>query len=237
MPTTLILLALAPVVIIAVYIYVRDKYEHEPLSILITALIVGALICFPISYIEKFISSLWENKEPSLSNAAFTAFGVAAFTEEIFKFLALYLLIWKNRNFNEKFDGIVYAVFVSLGFAGIENILYVTNYGANIGYIRAFTAVPGHAFFGVAMGYYFGIAKFYPDKRRISLLLAFIIPFALHGIYDFILMSEYKYLMFIYVPFLILLWYMGLKQMKRLSEQSIFRNDGFGKQDTNLFGF
>ncbi len=237
MPITLFILALAPVVIIAIYIYIRDKYEHEPLGILITALLVGILICFPVSYIERFISSLRQYPESSLSGAAYTAFAVAAFTEEFFKFIALLLLIWNNKNFNEKFDGIVYAVFISLGFAGIENILYVTNYGINTGIVRAITAVPGHAFFGIAMGYYFGIAKFYPNKRQISLLLAFIVPFILHGIYDFILMSEYEYLMLIYVPFLIFLWLLGLKQMRRLSEQSIFRNDGIGKQDTNLFGF
>ena len=237
MHASLFLLAIAPVVIIAVYIYIRDKYEHEPLGILITALLTGAFICFPVSYIENFFSSLWMPSENNLSNAAFTAFIVAAFTEEGFKFIALYLLIWKNKNFNEKFDGIVYAVFISLGFAGVENILYVSNYGVNVGIVRAITAVPGHAFFGVAMGYYFGIAKFYPKKRLSSLLLAFFVAFVLHGIYDFILMSEYEYMLFIYIPFLILLWYRGLKQMRQLSEQSIFRNDGIGKQDTNLFGF
>jgi len=223
MSTTLIFIALAPVVIIAVYIYIRDKYEHEPIGILLTTLVAGALICFPIMYFEKLMVDLPIHPNSKLGDAAYTAFAVASFVEESFKYLALFLLIWNNKNFNEKFDGIVYAVFISLGFAAVENIMYVSSFGQSVGYMRAITAVPAHAIFGVAMGYYFGIAKFYPIKRKLFLKLAFLVPFLFHGFYDFILMSEHKYLMFVYVPFIILMWYIGLKQMKRLSDQSIFR--------------
>ncbi len=225
MSTSLIIIALAPVVIIAIYIYIRDKYEHEPIGILLTTLAAGALICFPIIFFEKIIFNLPIQPISNLGDAAYNAFAVASFTEEAFKYLALFLLIWNNRNFNEKFDGIVYAVFISLGFAAVENIMYVNNYGQSVGYMRAITAVPAHAIFGVAMGYYFGIAKFYPHKRKLFLLLAFTVPFLLHGIYDFILMSEFKYLMYVYVPFIVLMWYFGFKQMKRLSDQSIFRKN------------
>ena len=99
-----------------------------------------------------------------LSYAAYTAFIVAALTEEGMKFLAFYFFFWKNRNFNERFDGIVYAVYISLGFAGIENILYVFTGGYSVGVIRALTAVPAHALFGIVMGYYFGMAKFNPGR-------------------------------------------------------------------------
>jgi RsiW-degrading membrane proteinase PrsW (M82 family) len=159
-----------------------------------------------------------------LASAAWGGFVVAAFTEELFKLLALYLLIWRNRHFNEKFDGIVYATFISLGFAGVENILYVTDGGMTVGITRAFTAVPAHALFGIVMGYQFGLAKFYPKERSWRLLLALVIPIMLHGIYDFILMSGHPSLLFVFIPFLIFLWLFGFRRIRQLSERSIYRN-------------
>ncbi len=232
----LLFISLAPVVVISFYVYIRDKYDKEPLSILISALLVGALASIPILFIERQIEQLSTFFSDPLSLAAFNAFAVAAFSEELIKMLALFIIIWNNRNFNEKFDGIVYAVFISLGFAAIENILYVFNHGYDVGVARAFTAVPAHAFFGITMGYYFGLARFYPDKRYRYLAASFTLPFLFHGIYDFILMSEYNYYLYFFIPFILLLFYLGMKQMKSLSEQSFFRNDGIGKQDSNILG-
>ena len=229
-------ISLAPVVIFAVYIYIRDKYEHEPIGLLILSLLVGALITIPIIYLERFISQFMTSFSSNIGAAAFRAFALAAFSEEIFKYFGFFLLIWGNKHFNEKFDGIVYAVFISLGFAAVENVLYVTSYGYDVGIVRAITAVPAHALDGVAMGYFFGLAKFYPLKRKTYLCYAFLMPFILHGIYDFILMAEFKFMWFLFIPFILLLWYYGLKLMKTLSEQSVYRNDGIGNQDSNIFG-
>ncbi len=140
-----------------------------------------------------------------------------------FKFLFLFLLAWKSRSFNEKFDGIVYAVFVSLGFAAVENILYVIDGGSQVGFIRALTAVPGHALFGIAMGYHLGIARMYAEIRRRHLLYALLVPVILHGIYDFILMSGHPYLLLLFGLYLAYLWYGGFRQMKVLSDSSLFR--------------
>lgn len=223
-----LLLAFAPVLIIAVYIYYRDKYEHEPIVMLVRTFLLGALITVPIMFVENLLDDYWTNKfladAHKLTNAAYVAFIVAAFTEEAFKYLAFFF-IWRNKNFNELFDGIVYAVFISLGFASIENILYVFQHGTEVGLLRAFTAVPAHALFGVTMGYYFGTAKFYPKQRAGKLILAIIVPILLHGIYDFILMSENTYLLISFVPFIIFLWLIGFKRMKTHSENSVFRED------------
>ena len=232
----LLFISLAPVVIIAIYIYIRDKYEHEPIGALISALLTGAIVTIPIIFTEKYLSTLNPFYSLKEGNAFYTAFVVAGFTEETFKLAGLLLLIWYNRNFNEKFDGIVYAVFISLGFATAENIMYVFSYGYNVGIVRALTAVPAHALFGVAMGYYFAIAKFYPSKRSLYIFYSFFIPVILHGLYDYLLMSEMKIMTIIFIPFIILLWIYGLKNMKKLSEQSVYRNDGIGKQNSNFFG-
>ena len=222
--TTLLLVSLAPVFVIAFYIYFRDKYEKEPWSLLLKAMLAGAVISLPVIFFEKTISA-FGTILPSVGKAAWEAFMVAALCEEAFKYTALYLLIWKNKEFNEKFDGIVYAVFVSLGFALVENILYVFDTGFSTGLIRAFTAVPAHALFGVTMGFFFGLAKFYPKKRKNYLIWSFLLPFVLHGIYDFILMSGLNFLLWTFVPFIIFLWLSGLRKLKSLNNISVYNTD------------
>jgi RsiW-degrading membrane proteinase PrsW (M82 family) len=217
----LILLSLAPVFIIAGYIYYRDKYEKEPLQLLWKALLAGALIVIPVLFTERFLS-LFLPLFPGILNAAYNAFVVAAFTEESFKFLALFLLFWRTSTFSEKFDGIVYATFISLGFAGVENVLYVLEYGVSTGITRAITAVPAHAVFGVTMGFYAGQARFYEKQKKELLRKAIGMPVLLHGIYDFILMTGYNWLLVVWIGFVVFLYFTALKRIKTLSDQSIF---------------
>jgi RsiW-degrading membrane proteinase PrsW (M82 family) len=220
----LLIIALAPVFLIALYVYFRDKYEKEPIGMLLKALLLGVVIPVPVIIVERFLSTI----KPELIGfwpAFYDAFFVASFTEELFKYIVLFLLVWKSSHFNEKFDGIVYAVFISLGFAGVENILYVFQYGEMTGYMRALVSVPGHALFGVTMGFYFGMAKFYPQRRKELLIKALLYPILLHGIFDFILMSGHYRWMLMFIPFVIFLYYDGLRKMKYLSDRSVFRNN------------
>ncbi len=217
-----LLASLAPVFIILFYIYFRDKYEKEPLGMLIKALLLGIVIVIPVIFVERMLMILMPQSS-KVAEAAYHAFVVAGSTEELFKFLVLYLLVWKSPNFNEKFDGIVYAVFVSLGFAGVENVLYVMDGGMQTALTRAITAVPAHAIFGITMGYYLGIAHMYRELKGKYLTRALLVPILLHGIYDFILMVEVSWLLLLFVPFLIVLYIMGIKKMKVLSDTSIFK--------------
>jgi RsiW-degrading membrane proteinase PrsW (M82 family) len=218
----LLLISFAPVIIILFYVYFRDKYEKEPVKLLVKALVAGMLTVIPILFVETFLTGFY-TMEDGLFGAFWHAFVVAGFTEELFKFIALYIIIWRNPNFNEKFDGIVYAVFVSLGFALVENIMYVTGYGFEVGLNRAWTAVPAHAIFGITMGYYFGIAHMYKELKNSYLWKAFLVPFLLHGIYDFILMAGIPQLLVLFIPFLIYLYIIGFKRMKTISDSSVFR--------------
>ncbi len=219
---SLLILALAPVLLVAFYIYLRDKYEREPIALLVLAFVAGCLIVIPVSIVESRLSVPAQSMQ-NYASAGWTAFVVAAFTEESFKFLALMILFWDNKNFNEKFDGIVYAVFISLGFAAVENIMYVMDGGASVGILRAFTAVPAHALFGIVMGYQTGLARFFPKEKSWRLFLALALPILLHGIYDFILMSEHPLLLLVFIPFLVFLWIYGFRRMKDLSDRSVFR--------------
>jgi RsiW-degrading membrane proteinase PrsW (M82 family) len=224
----LLFVSLAPVLVIAAFIYFKDKYEKEPFMMLLRAVLVGMLIIIPVVIIEQLLSNYFTKKfaipDGNLSSAAYNAFIVAAFTEEGFKFLAFMIFIWRNKNFNEKFDGIVYASLVSLGFAAVENVLYVVQNGAPTGILRAFTAVPGHAIFGITMGFFLGLAKFDSVKKSIYLMSAFIVPFILHGVYDFILMSQQGLLLLLFIPYMIFLIIFAFKKMKSHSENSIFKN-------------
>ncbi|MEZ5072218.1 MAG: PrsW family glutamic-type intramembrane protease [Bacteroidales bacterium] len=222
--------SLAPVLIILVYVYIRDKYEKEPAGLLLTALVAGALITLPVVIVEGFFSGLRPD-DGTLGAAFYRAFVVAAFTEELFKFAALYLLIWKRPAFNEQFDGIVYAVFVSLGFAAVENVLYVTGSGYQTALLRALTAVPAHAIFGVTMGYYLGIARRYEEVRKSFLWKALALPVLLHGIYDFILMSGIPWLLFGFVIYVGYLYKSGFRRIRVLSDASVYRESD-GEQET-----
>jgi len=221
---SLLVLSLAPVLIIAGYIYFRDKYEKEPIKLLFFALLAGGLTVIPILFVEQFLSR-FTVLFSGLAAPAWTAFVVAAFSEELFKFIALYLLIWKSREFNEKFDGIVYAVYISLGFAAVENVMYVMDGGLSSGIMRAVTAVPAHAIFGITMGFYFGLAKFYEKQRSILKFKALAYPILLHGIYDFIIMTGIQWLTIVFFAFVVFLYIFGLKKVKHLSDQSIYKTD------------
>lgn len=218
----LFIIALAPVIIIAFYIYFRDKYEREPIGQLIKALVAGCLVPIPVLMVGKFLN-LFIIEEAKTWNAFFTAFVIAAFNEELFKYIFLFVLFWFNRNLNEKFDGIVYAVFVSLGFAAVENVIYVLNYGEAVGYTRAIMSVPAHALFGVTMGFYFGLARFYPEKRKLLLTKSLLFAVILHGIFDFILMLGDNRLLVMFIPFVIYLYYDGFRKIRNLSDRSIYK--------------
>ncbi len=220
----ILILSLAPVAIVAAYVWFRDKYEREPFSLLLLSLVAGMLIVIPVMAVESVISLVGENLK-GLADAAWASFAVAGFTEEMFKFIVLFLLIWNRKQFNDKYDGIVYATFISLGFAMVENVMYVMQDGYATGWLRAFTAVPAHAIFGITMGFYTGLAKFYPKERQRFKYRALFVPMLLHGIYDFILMTEYEWLWIFFLAFVVYLYISGLKRMKYLSEHSYFRTD------------
>jgi RsiW-degrading membrane proteinase PrsW (M82 family) len=226
----LLLISLAPIFIIAIYVYIRDKYEKEPFLLLLKALFIGVLVILPVVLIEKWLASFSIHLE-GLSKVAFHAFVIASLTEEGFKYCGFILIFWRDKNFNEKFDGIVYAMFISLGFAAIENILYVFQGGITIGIARALTAVPAHALFGTVMGYYFGLARFYPHLKIKYLILAFVMTFLWHGFYDFLLLSKNPMLLLLFIPLIIYFWINGFRKMKKLSDASFFRKTGIIQPD------
>lgn len=223
-------LAVVPVLIVLMYIYIRDRYEKEPIRLLVVGIIAGLVITYPVIYTSLAVSGLaaFLPVQGRLSEAAYSAFAVAAFTETAFKFAALYFLTWRNPNLNEPVDGIVYSVFISLGFAGAENVLYVLHPylgGMGTAFVRALVSIPAHALFAITTGYYFAMARFEKEKskQRVNLFKAFAVTWLIHGIYDFMLLSEMFVLLLLFVPFLFWLWHNGLNKIQRHLDISPFK--------------
>ncbi|MFT5146108.1 MAG: RsiW-degrading membrane proteinase PrsW (M82 family) [Urechidicola sp.] len=188
----LLFLAIAPVAVVILYIYFKDKYEKEPIKIVAISFLLGAtvsiILTFTLGYIASSLVPLTDVK--SISQQFIKAFFTVALVEEFSKYIIVRFYAQKKNEFNEPFDGIVYAVMVSMGFAALENILYTYQYGFGVGVTRAFTAVPAHATFGVIMGYFIGKAKFSNNSIKLN-LLGLLFATLFHGSYDFFLFINF----------------------------------------------
>jgi len=209
-----ILLSLAgaalPAAIIIGYFVRLDRKRPEPIGLIGRSVLFGFIAVLPAAAIEIAIVRLLP-APGGILGALFTAFVVAALVEEGTKLFFVKRYLFRRREFDEIADGIVYAICVSLGFAFVENFLY--GYGnAGVLAVRAFTAVPGHALFSGVMGYYVGVAKLEPDRPRAWVRgLAWAI--ALHGLYDFLLMSR-TWAAVLVLPLLVVGW-IALKRLFR----------------------
>lgn len=186
----LLAIALAPGFAIGVYIYLKDKHEKEPISLLVKSFFYGILSTFVTLAISGAINQFVTIDETNVSDQAVHAFIMVAFVEEFSKFIFIRGLLYRNKNFNEPFDGIVYAVMVGMGFATFENIFYIADGGISVAITRMFTAVPAHATFAILMGYYLGKAKF-EHKKSYYALHALGIATLFHGAYDYFLFISF----------------------------------------------
>lgn len=191
MVIVLVLLALAPCLFLLWYFHHRDKHEPEPKKNIIKIFLLGALMVIPAGLLEMGIGAGVDAIAGGIIAHAFImSFFVIAPIEELLKFFAVKQWIYRSLEFDEVMDGIVYTVAASLGFATVENLLYVFQHGVQVGIARAFLAVPGHAFFGALMGYYIGRAKFSKEKEGSLLFKGIFLAVFFHGLYDFLLLTQ-----------------------------------------------
>ena len=188
----LLLLAIVPVFVIIIYIYFKDKYEKEPKRLMLFCFLFGAVVSIILTSIIYSITDVFVPlpDKNSIAQQFVKAFLIVALTEEFSKYIIVRFFAQPRNHFNEPFDGIVYSVMVSMGFAATENIFYVMEGGINVALLRAFTAIPAHATFGILMGYFMGKAKF--SNHRILLNLAgLLLAVVFHGLYDFFLFINF----------------------------------------------
>lgn len=216
-------IAITPSIALALIIYFTDRYDKEPLHLLVRLFAIGAFSILPVLFIEKILDNfnIWTGN----GFAIYTSFIVAGFTEEWMKRWVVLKFAYSHKAFNEKLDGIVYAVMVSLGFATVENVLYVVFRFAHmptIGFQRAIFSVPAHMLFAITMGYYISLAKYAANDRlkKYYMRLSLFIPILLHGIYNYILMSKSESLLMLFIPFIIFLWSYNLRKLSIYYKES-----------------
>jgi protease PrsW len=227
----LLLLAVAPGVFILWYVYHKDKYEREPKGLIVTTFFLGVAVAVPAGLIEYLFE--WGTGIPMSGNllGAFVgSFFIVAPVEEVAKYLAVRVKAYRAAAFNEVMDGIVYSVAAALGFATIENIFYVFQFGTATGLFRAFFSVPLHALCGGIIGYYLGMKKVQKEQKKYFVAAGLLIAILFHGAYDFVLFSE-TFLGLLIVPIMVALFIVYKKRLFTALKDSPFR----GGRDEALF--
>lgn len=228
MNVLLLMLAVLPTFFLMVFIYYKDSYEKEPVGLLISLFALGMVSVIPALIIETLgellFSSMFGNNT-SVYNF-FNVFFCVAIAEEGGKYIFTYLRTWNNKNFNYKFDGIVYAVLVSLGFATVENILYVMQGGLSVAIARGLLSVPSHAIDAVYMGYYYGLAKYYDSvgntrSKNRCMVLSIVVPVILHGCYDYFLFEGTVLHLVVFLIFVVALDVLAIIRINKSSKKNM----------------
>ncbi len=252
---SLTLAALVPAIALCIFVFIKDRQEKEPIKLLILLFGAGILTIIPSVIYELLFEvildsafagsiTITESSTTCVTAADYlyqflNAFFGVALAEEFFKWVAMLLITKKSKHFNSLFDGIVYAAFVSLGFAALENVLYVFEGGIGVAITRMLLSVPAHMFFGVFMGFWYSMwninrksniyknelmAKHnltddsrnpFPTKRFLALSLW--MPVLVHGLYDFLLMTENVFCILVFIGFMIAMYIYCFKKIGKLS--------------------
>lgn len=231
----LLFIAVLPVAVLVFWIYKKDR-NKEPKKLLWKLFFGGfgsVLITLSLSGIFSFIPFFTLKEDATLFETFLHTFIAVALIEEFSKWIVMYKLAYKNPEFDEQYDGIVYSCLTSLGFACLENVLYVSSYGFMTGVMRAILAVPGHASDGIFMGHFVGLAKTSEQKQdgkeKKYLFLSLLTPIMLHGIYDFCVFSKNEIMMISFFVFIVVLYVVSIKRINKTSaiHQKIFYKDKF----------
>lgn len=218
----LMALAIIPGVLFIIYVYKKDKVEKEPVGLIMKLILFGIASCFAAAFLESAESAfLPQYPEGTLQNALINSFAMAALVEETVKYLATRFGSWKYQGFNYRFDGIVYGVSAAVGFAIYENVMYVASYGLATAVVRAFTAIPLHAFCGAFMGVFYAYSKKASIEGKSPAkwtLLALIVPMLIHGTYDtFAFLGDRGTLPLL--VFVVILYIAGIVMIRKMSRE------------------
>ena len=223
---TMVLIAgLLPVAILLYLIYSHDKIEKEPIGLLIKLLLLGCVSTIPAMILEL----VWKNilkgiglSETSTLFVLIENFLIVAVAEEGSKKMLLRMGSWNNPAFNYVFDGVVYATCVSLGFAGLENVLYISGIGMDIALIRGLAAVPLHCICGVFMGHLYGLEKTYTvrgmvNEAKNAKFMSMLIPVLIHGFYDFAASMGSEMFLYLWLIFVVVIDIVAIRSIKKYS--------------------
>ena len=254
-----VIFAIVPAILLCIYIYKMDIIEKEPIPMLLILFFLGVVITVPVAFAESILISFFGIDYSDNLSCFILSFLIVALIEEGFKFLVLCFGTWKNKNFDHIYDGIVYAVFISLGFAMLENLLYVAQptlssikymsmptidaikASTDTAIMRALVSVPAHGFYAVTSGYYFGIAKLnnsigYKKKTALFLVYSLIVPIVLHGLFDYLLLVSNNMLTWTFYCFVSILYiasYFNIRKISAVEMTSSIQKSKVGNDNEN----
>lgn len=219
----MIFLAVAPGIVLTLFIVFQDRYDKEPAKLLIKMFVFGMLVTIPTLVVETV--GQYFNIFAGIFGLVFETFVIIGLSEEFFKRRIVMKYAFPHPAFNEKLDGIVYCSITALGFATLENIFYVISYSANnpeIWITRALLSVPIHMLLGITMGYYLSLSKFCMDPQKCVSYYkkSLYIPAFLHGAFDFILMTSIPLLSLLLIPFVAYLWISSMIKLRKYYKDS-----------------
>ena len=223
-----VLVSIIPVLIILAVIYNMSEVKKQPLWLLFILFLGGILSWVMVRYISRFLGNdIYKSQieiNEALGNKGFflVSFGIIAIIEEMSKYIVITIMCFKNKYFKNPYDAIMYAVCISLGFAFVENIMYINNYGMGVAISRAIFSIPAHASFGIIMGYYLGVSKLCRDKGEanasaLTRYSAFFIPLIFHGFYDFLLNFNTESIYIIFLIYVIIMYAFVILLLFRLN--------------------
>ena len=240
----LILLAagLIPAIYLMYYVYKKDQIEKEPVQLLLKIVGLGALSCFPAMILEMigtYIMAYLPLDPSGIVYGLIMNIIVIGCSEEFVKRAAMKIPTYKSPEFNYTFDGVVYGVAAAMGFAGLENVLYIMDFGFSVAPIRAITAIPMHAICGVFVGFFYGQMKLAENLGDQAAAKSFWakalwIPAVLHGIYDYAASSESTTLSIIWLVFVIALDIYAYRALKSMAAQDRHLNQYNGTNNINF---
>lgn len=228
--SSIILISCIPVILLGLFVYGKDNVK-EPKSLLFGLFMSGFLAAILVLLIDICLSVVIPDfyvadhaKEVSFFKLFSSILLEVALVEEFCKWLMIKFLGYNHRDFDQLYDIIVYSVFVSLGFAFIENVFYVFSGSFTTGIYRAIFSIPGHACFGVFMGFFFGLAKMYEKKDKplsnVYIFYAVLVPTLLHTIYNFCLLATETWFIIIFLAFILVLYIAAFLLIEKISKDN-----------------
>jgi RsiW-degrading membrane proteinase PrsW (M82 family) len=218
----LLLLAVAPAVFWLWYFYQKDRYEPEPLAWILIIYIFGMAVTIPVALVEGIFTLF-------LADFLITIL-IAPVVEEAGKYLVVKKTVYESGEFDEPVDGIVYAAAAGLGFATLENIIYVFSafetsfvFAIQTGLVRALISVPGHVLFSAMWGYALGKARFLPPTRRPRIILwGLVLAMASHALFNLLLFDAigFALLVLVVVP---VFWFIVQRRIGESLRDSVYR--------------
>ncbi|MBN8208014.1 intramembrane metalloprotease PrsW [Bacillus sp. NTK071] len=202
---------IAPGIALLCFFYLKQhQYGTEPIGPVVRSFVFGGMLVFPVMVIQHGFKV-----EDFLQSPFSQAYLMSGLLEEFLKWFIFYFTVYIHIEFNDFYDGIVYGVAISLGFASVENVFYLFAYGIQEAWWRALLPVSSHALFGLMMGSYLGRGKFtLQNKIGKWISLSLLVPFLFHGTYNYLVLQINSNTIYLMIPFMLILWFVGLRKIK-----------------------